>query len=115
MLSLGRLWKSAITEADWLKYYEFNRMFKSVEFNEDFSDVNFYDRIIERGSVINSIANRCSVLNLTSDKPVLECKISDLRTTTESRDHSKNIYTALEYFVGRGIGTPQIIKIIKGG
>jgi hypothetical protein len=111
MLDLEKMWKCAKTEAEWLKYYGHvdSRM------SEDFSDVNFYDRIQSIGYTkrVIELHQRCSMMNVTSDKPVLESEISDLRIATETRNHSKNVYTALEWFIAKGIGTDQLIEIIK--
>ena len=54
------------------------------------------------------------MMNITSDKPVLESKISDLKICNSYRDHSQNIYTALEYFIGTGMAKEQLIKVIRG-
>ena len=54
------------------------------------------------------------MLNVTSDKPVLECEIGDLEIANEPRNHSKNIYTALEWFIGKRMATNQLIELIKG-
>jgi hypothetical protein len=112
MLDLEKMWKCAKTEAEWLKYYghDVSRL------SEQFSDANFYDRIESIGytkSVI-SLPQRCSMLNITSDKPVLECDIKELKVCNTYRDHSQNIYTALEWFIGTGMAKEQLIKVIKG-
>ena len=111
MLDLEKMWKCAKTEAEWLKYYGHvdSRM------SEDFSDVNFYDRIQSIGYTkrVIELHQRCSMMNVTSDKPVLESEISDLRIANETKNHSKNVYTALEWFIGTGMATNQLIKIIK--
>ncbi len=112
MLDLEKMWKCAKTEAEWLKYYGHvdSRM------SEDFSDVKFYDRIQSIGYTkkVVPLHQRCTMLNVTSDKPVLECEISELRVGEGSRDHSKNVYTALEWFIGTGMATNQLINVIKG-
>jgi hypothetical protein len=55
------------------------------------------------------------MLNITSDKPVLESNITELIVSNTSRNHDNNIYTALEYFIGKGIANEQLIKVIRGG
>jgi hypothetical protein len=112
MLDLEKMWKSAKTEAEWLKYYGH----QESRLVEDFSDVEFYDRIIPIGYTKKLIPlhQRCSMLNVTSDKPVLECDINELVVYNSYRDHNKNIYTALEYFIGKGMATTQLINLIKG-
>ena len=112
MLSLEKIWKSAKIEADWLRYYGHyeSRM------NEKFEDVNFYDRILSIGYAKRNISldQRCSMLNITSDKPVLESEISELKEEYSLRNHDKNTYTALEYLIAKKIGTEQLVKIIRG-
>lgn len=112
MLDLEKIFKCAKVEADWLRYYghEVSRM------NEDFSDVNFYDRIESIGYTkrVIPLPNRCSMLNITSDKPVLNCEVSELEICHKQRSHDKNIYTALEYLIGKEIFKDQLIKIIRG-
>ena len=112
MLNLEKIWKSARIEADWLRYYGH----VDTRMNEKFEDVNFYDRIVSIGYAKRNISldQRCSMLNITSDKPVLESEISELKEEYSLRNHDKNIYTALEYLIGKNIGTEQLIKIIKG-
>ena len=111
MLNLEKMWKSAKTEADWLRYYGHS----DSRLSEDFSDVNFYDRIKSIGYTkrVIELHQRCSMLNITSDKPVLESDISELKVADTWRDHDRNIYTALEWFIAKGIGTEQLIEIIK--
>jgi hypothetical protein len=112
MLDLEKMWRSAKTEAEWLKYYGH----QESRLVEDFSDVNFYDRIQSIGYTkrVTALYQRCSMLNVTSDKPVLECGISELKISDTNREHSKNIYTALEYFIGTGMAKEQLIKVIRG-
>ena len=45
MLDLEKMWKSAKTEAEWLRYYGHI----DSRLTEEFNDVNFYDRIISIG------------------------------------------------------------------
>lgn len=112
MLDLEKMWKSAKTEAEWLKYYghDVSRL------SEQFDDINFYDRIESIGYTkrVIPLHLRCSMLSITSNKPVLECKINELEITHSYRNHEKNIYTALEYFIGTGMAKDQLIKIIRG-
>jgi hypothetical protein len=112
MLDLEKMWKCARTEAEWLRYYGHEESRKS----EDFSDVKFYDRIQSIGYTkrVIELHQRCSMMNVTSDKPVLESDISDLRIANETRSHGKNVYTALEWFIGTGMATNQLINVIKG-
>jgi hypothetical protein len=109
---LEKMWKSAKKEAEWLRYYGHEKS----RIEDSFNDSNFYDRIISIGYTkrVTELHQRCSMLNITSDKPVLECDISDLEVSDSYRNHSKNIYTALEWFIAKGIGSDQLIEIIKG-
>ena len=54
------------------------------------------------------------MLNITSDKPVLDSSFSELKEIDVYRNHENNVYTALEYFIARGVGTGQLVEIIKG-
>jgi hypothetical protein len=112
MLNLEKIWKSARIEADWLRYYGHSES----RMSEKFEDVNFYDRIISIGYAKKNISlpQRCSMLNVTSDKPVLDSDIIELKEEYSLRNHNNNVYTALEYLIGKNIGTEQLIKIIKG-
>jgi hypothetical protein len=112
MLDLEKMWKCAKTEAEWLKYYGH----QESRLVEDFSDANFYDRIQSIGYTkkVISLHGRCTMMNVTSDKPVLESKMDELRICNSYRDHNQNIYTALEYFIGTGMAKEQLIKVIRG-
>ena len=112
MLNLEKIWKSAKTEAEWLKYYGH----VDTRMGEKFEDVNFYDRIVSIGYAKKNIPlpQRCSMLNVTSDKPVLESDITELKDAYTLRDHDRNVYTALEYLISKNIGTGQLVKIIRG-
>jgi hypothetical protein len=53
------------------------------------------------------------MLNITSDKPVLESDVEDLREEYSLRDHNNNVYTALEYLIAKGIEKERLIKIVR--
>ena len=112
MLDLEKMWKSAKTEAEWLKYYGH----QESRLVENFSDADFYDRIQSIGYTkkVISLHGRCTMMNVTSDKPVLDSKINELIICNSYRDHNQNIYTALEYFIGTGMAKEQPIKVIRG-
>jgi hypothetical protein len=103
--------KAAETEADWLRYYGHSE----TRMSEKFEDSDFYDRIISIGYAKRNITlpNRCSMLNITSDKPVLESDVEDLREEYSLRDHNNNVYTALEYLIAKGIEKERLIKIVR--
>ena len=111
-MKLEEIWKAATTEADWLRYYGH---YKS-RLSESFLDHNFYDRIESIGYTKRVIAlpNRCIMMYVSSDKPVLESDIEELYKVSGPRNHKINTYSALEYLISRKIGTDQLIKIIKG-
>lgn len=109
---LEKILKAAQTEADWLRYYGHSE----TRMIEKFEDCKFYDRITSIGYAKKNIPlpQRCSMLNITSDKPVLESDITELKEEYSLRNHDNNVYTALEYLIAKGIGTDQLIKIIRG-
>jgi hypothetical protein len=108
-INFEKLWKCAKVEADWLRYY-CHSDYKTDPFN----DALFYDRIQSIGYTkkVIPLSQRCSMLNITSDKPVLESDVTDLVISNSLRDHSKNIYTALEWFLAKNVGTEQLLQII---
>jgi hypothetical protein len=112
MLKLEKILKAAKTEAEWLKYYGHSE----TRMSEKFEDANFYDRIISIGYAKRNLPlpNRCSMLNITSDKPVLKSGLEELREEYSLRNHEKNVYTCLEYLIGKGIESDELIKIIRG-
>ena len=108
---LEKILKAAQTEADWLRYYGQS----DTRLSEKFEDCNFYDRIKSIGYTkrVMPLPNRCSMLNITSDKPVLESNIEDLREEFSIRNHDKNVYTALEYLIAKRIEVEKLIRIIR--
>lgn len=110
-MELEKLWKSATTEADWLRYYGHS----DTRLSEKFEDEKFYDRIISIGYTkrVITLPERCAMCYITSDKPVMESDINDIRFVSGPRNHENNVYTPLEYFIGRKIGTEQLVSIIK--
>jgi len=110
-MKLEEIWKSAETEADWLRYYGH----RDTRMSEKFEDEKFYDRIVSIGyaKVVTELATRCAMNHITSDKPVMESEVSDLRFVSGPRNHENNVYTPLEYLIGKKNGTTQLINIIK--
>lgn len=108
---LERILKAAQTEADWLRYYGHSE----TRMIEKFEDCKFYDRITSIGYTkrVIPLPNRCSMLNITSDKPVLESDVEDLREEYSIRNHDKNVYTSLEYVIAKRIEKDKLIKIIR--
>jgi len=110
-MKLEEIWKSASTEADWLRYYGH----RDTRMSEKFEDEKFYDRIVSIGyaKVVTELASRCAMTHITSDKPVMKSEVGDLRFTSGPRNHENNVYTPLEYLIGKKIGTTQLVNIIK--
>jgi hypothetical protein len=111
-MDYDKLLNYAKTEADWLRYYGHHE----TRMLEKFNDINFYMRIKSIGyaKVVMSIDKRCAMCFITSDKPILESRHDDIFLTSGPRDHSKNIYTPLEYFIGKGENLEELINIIRG-
>jgi hypothetical protein len=111
-INFEKLWKAARDEADWLRYYGH----KDTKMSERFDDEKFYDRIISIGYTkrVIPLHNRCAMLNISSDKPVLDSEIKDIYAVGDGRNHDRNVYTPLEFFIGKNIGKDQLIKIIRG-
>ena len=111
-MNIEEILKAAETEADWLRYYGNSE----TRLSEKFEDCNFYDRIksIGRTKRVITLANRCAMMRVTSDKPVLESSIDELISISQVRNHDKNIYTALEYLIVNKIEVEKLIKIIRG-
>lgn len=103
--------RAAETEADWLRYYGHSE----TRLVEKFEDCKFYDRITSIGYTkrVIPLPNRCSMMNITSDKPVFESDLEDLRQAFSVRSHVGNVYTALEYLIGKGIEKERLIKIVR--
>ena len=84
---------------------------------DKFDDAQFYDRLKSIGyvKVSTPLYIRCPACRITSDKPVLESSLDELRITTEYwRDHSENVFTPLEYVLYKKIGIYQeFINILK--
>jgi hypothetical protein len=110
-MELEKLWKSATVEADWLRYYGHSE----TRLSEKFEDEKFYDRIISIGYTkkVIPLVSRCAMCYITSDKPVMESDIKDLRIISGPRNHENNVYTPLEYLIGKKVGTDQLTSIIK--
>ena len=108
---LNKILKAAKTEADWLRYYGF----REDRLLEKFDDHKFYDRIRSIGytKTIIPLHSRCAMMCLTSNYPVLETNINNLTIIHQTRNHTNNIYTALEYLIYKNIEKDTLIKIIK--
>lgn len=112
MIEIKKLIDAGKVEAEWIKYYGESKTRTLEKFNDCF----FYDRIKSIGYTkrVVKLYNRCAMMRLTSNTPVLESTIEQLSISNEQRNHSKNIYTALEYLIHNEIEKDKFIKIIKG-
>lgn len=92
-------------ETDWLRYYGL----RESRLADSFDDEKFYDRLESIGYTkrVIPLTMRCPSAFITSDKPVLESEISDLKISTFPRNHEQNIYTPLEYMFAKKIGRYQ--------
>ena len=110
-MKIEELWKSATTEADWLRYYGY----RESRLNETFVDVDFYDRITSIGYTkrVIPLSQRCIMLYISSEKPVLESEVEELFPVSGPRNHIENVYSALEYMIARRIRKEELIQMIK--
>ena len=104
--AIKEIYKIAKIEAEWMAYYG------HVESREDetFDDVLFYDRMkpIGYSKVYTPLHIKCAMgfvntLNVNSNVVI----------SNGPRDHSKNVYTCLEFVIHNKIGHNQLIDIIK--
>ena len=100
-MNIKELIKAVDHETQWLRYYGHRK----TRIADSYDDANFYDRIESIGytKTIISLWERCMASCITSTKPVLESSIEELISTTGTRDHSKNMYTPLEYVLAKKI------------
>lgn len=112
MIEKDKLIEAAKVESEWLKYYGESKT-RSLE---KFNDCLFYDRIKSIGYTkrIVKLYNRCAMMRITSESPVLDSNMEQLSISNEERNHDKNVYTALEYLIHNEIEKNKFIKIIKG-
>ena len=100
--------RAAEQETSWLQYYGHDIARRADSYN----DVNFYDRINSIGycKKVIPLWMRCPKYYITSDKPVLESSVDELIEIHEYRDHSKNIYTPLEFVLARNHGRHEFFR-----
>lgn len=89
-------------ETVWLHYYGH----PDERITEEYNDHMFYDRLVSIGYTKKVIAlwMRCCGGFITSDRPVLESTVEELRIIGSPRDHEANIYTPLEYMFAKKYG-----------
>ena len=98
--------KLADTEASALKYYGW----REDRDKEEFKDIGFYDRMkpIGYAKVVLPLDRRCPQSYLSS------LNIRDVKFISGPRDHSKSVYTPLEFVIYNRIDPYQeYIKMIK--
>jgi hypothetical protein len=101
------IFKTAKLEAEWLRYY--GHIDSRNE--ETFNDILFYDRMYPIGysKKYTQLADRCPMGYLNG----LNLK-SNIEICFGPRNHSKEIYTCLEFIIHNKIdGYLNLIKIIK--
>lgn len=104
---IKEIFKLAKGEAEWLKYYGH----KESRNDESFLDFLFYDRMYSIGycKVPTPLYIRCPLGYVNS----LDVKYST-KIQTGPRNHSKHIYTCLEFVIYNKIdGYLELIKFIK--
>ena len=98
--------KLANTEADSLMYYGFRESRKLEQFN----DISFYDRMKSIGycKVETPLDRRCPRSFVNS------LDVNNFDFVSGPRDHSKSVYTPLEFVIYNKIeGYRELIKVIK--
>lgn len=103
---LKEIIKLADEEAGSLKYYGW----RESRDNETFEDLGFYDRMVPIGyaKVVLPLDRRCPRSFLSS------LDINDVKFVSGPRNHSKGVYTPLEFIIYNKIGPYQdFIKNIK--
>ncbi len=90
------LYKHVETELEWLNYYVAAGSKKDFDFSKP-----LYDQLSAGYAKKNlPLDQRCAFLRLTSDKKInRNTKYEDLIISNELRDPSRNIYTALEFWL----------------
>ncbi len=86
-------------EIQWLKYYALAEYRAKLNLNDG---ISLYDQLVSIGYTKRVIAldKRCAFLRVTSKDPItINTTLSDLEEIVEYRDNSRNIFTALEYYI----------------
>lgn len=101
------LWKMALREAERLRMCSKTDSINS----EKFDSIDFYSNIEYYSSV--PLYELTNLKYVSSDKSINKAKLKDIYIISETRDHSKNIYTPLEYFLINDIGRDKLLNILK--
>lgn len=110
----NKIYMLAENEAQWLHYYGY----RPSRDKEQFDNHTFYDRLESIGYAkrVTELSLRCTRAYITgkNDKPVLECGFDELVFTSGPRNHMNNVFTPLEYVIGkRTNGYAELIRFIK--
>jgi hypothetical protein len=104
--------RAAEQETSWLRHYGH----KDTRTTDSYEDEKFYDRINSIGyaKVDTPLDRRCPATYITSDIPVLQSNVGQLKNTSGPRNHEQNVYTPLEYVVSQKIGRyAEFINVLK--
>jgi len=88
--------KAVDQELQWLRYYA------NKETRESFDPSKSpYDQLTSIGYTkrVISLDMRCAFIRLTATTPISETPIDQMILSTDRRNHSSNVYTALEVFM----------------
>ena len=104
---IDKIFKLAKIESEWLGHYGH----EESRSNEDFKDINFYDRMLPIGysKVWTPLYLRCPMGYVNS------LNVEDVEDTIYGpRNHEKKVYTCLEFVLHNKIdGYEDLIKTIK--
>lgn len=103
-MTLDQITENALLEIKWLKYYATAESRSKIDLN---SGVSIYDQLESIGYTkrVIDLHKRCAFLRVSSNEQITSSIEPDkLFKVSEYRDNSKNIYTALEYYI---IWTPN--------
>ena len=103
------LFSAAGTEAQWLRYYGFREM----RITNAYREPTFYD-VVESVGYTKSVIplwKRCCMKTITSDKPVMDSTVDELKLADGPRDHTANVFTPLEYLLLKDIGPSAAIRM----
>lgn len=88
--------KAVEQELQWLRYYANAETRKSFDPSkspyEQLASIGYTKRVI-------SLDMRCAFIRLTAETPINETHIDQMIISTDRKNHSINVYTALEVFM----------------
>lgn len=104
---IQKIFRLAKTEAEWMRYYGH----EDSRRDERFEDIGFYDRMLPIGysKVYTPLVHKCPMGYVNSLDP------GKAEVIYGPRDHSKGVYTPLEFVIYNKVeGYQDLIKMIKG-